>query len=42
MDFEDAFETAYSYLTQAGEDPEEHLADFLEPPDDEAGDGSER
>jgi len=30
MPFEDAFETAYSYLVQADLDPEEVLADFIE------------
>lgn len=31
MPFDDAFETAFGYLTQAGLDPEEVLVDFLEP-----------
>jgi len=30
MSFDDAFETSYSYLVQAGLDPEEVLADFME------------
>ena len=34
--FEEAFETAYSYLVQAGLDPEEVLSDFLEEPKNEA------
>ena len=33
MPFEDAFEAAYSYLVQAGLDPEEVLADFMEAPE---------
>ena len=32
MPFEDSFETAYSYLTQAGLDPDEVLAPFIEEP----------
>ncbi len=31
MPFDDAFETAFSYLTQAGLDPEEVLSNFLNP-----------
>lgn len=30
MEFEDAFETAYSYLMQAGLDPDELLTSFIE------------
>ena len=30
MPFEEAFETAYGYLAQAGIDPEEALCDFME------------
>lgn len=30
MPFEDAFEASYSYLVQAGLDPEEVLANFIE------------
>lgn len=33
MPFEDAFESAYGYLVQAGLDPEEVLADFIEAPE---------
>jgi hypothetical protein len=31
--FEEALETAYSYLASAGLDPDEFLAGFFEPPD---------
>lgn len=34
MPFFDAFETAYSYLTQAGLDPDEVLAEFTEEPEE--------
>lgn len=34
MDFPDAFETAFGYLAQAGLDPEEVLASFIEPPEE--------
>ena len=33
LEFEEAFETAYSYLTQAGIDADEVLTLFLEEPD---------
>ncbi|HLG91328.1 MAG TPA: hypothetical protein VI336_04190 [Candidatus Saccharimonadales bacterium] len=33
MPFEDAFETTYGYLTQAGLDPDEVLAPFIEEPE---------
>lgn len=32
--FEEAFETAYSYLTQAGLDADEVLDNFIEQPDE--------
>lgn len=35
MDFPDAFETAFGYLAQAGLDPEEVLAEFMEEPEEE-------
>ena len=33
MPFTDAFEAAYGYLTQAGLDPDEELASFMEDPE---------
>lgn len=36
MEFPDAFETAFSYLTHAGLDPDEILATFMEEPEEEA------
>ncbi len=35
MDFPEAFETAYGYLTQAGLDPDEVLALYMEEPVEE-------
>ncbi|MEX2006804.1 MAG: hypothetical protein WD877_01335 [Candidatus Saccharimonadales bacterium] len=35
MPFSDAFETAYSYLSQAGLDPDEILDEFMEEPTDQ-------
>jgi hypothetical protein len=35
MPFEEAFETAYGYLAQAGVDPDEALSDFTEEPTEE-------
>ena len=34
LPFDEAFETAYGYLVQAGFDPDEILADFIEPADE--------
>jgi DNA polymerase III delta subunit len=35
MPFEDAFETAYTYLISAGLDPDDLLRQFMETPSDE-------
>ncbi len=35
MPFDEAFEAAYSYLSQAGLDPDEILATFMEEPVDD-------
>ena len=35
MPFPDAFETAYGYLIQAGLDPDEILAEFMQEPAEE-------
>lgn len=35
MEFEEAFETSYGYLSQAGLDPDEVLASFMEEPANE-------